>query len=196
LPEEEFAGPSDAKPAVPPGPRDSRDSAPSPSTVLTSFEGKIDRRGHLRRAGGSAHHAGSRWALGATHTQRHQRLCRHRRAAGRIDREVRAFVASDEFADLWTRVNTRAQQVAGGAGVVDRAPAVRRPTSLAQGLNSEMGIHSVPFSVDDMNEALEIAPSHACHPLCGVATSGDVCRITYMRGPQAPSSCVPRSWKS
>ncbi len=29
---------------------------------------------------------------------------------GLIDREVRAFVASDEFADLWTRVNTRAQQ--------------------------------------------------------------------------------------
>jgi len=29
---------------------------------------------------------------------------------GLIDREVRAFIASDEFADLWTRVNTRAQQ--------------------------------------------------------------------------------------
>ena len=29
---------------------------------------------------------------------------------GLIEREVRAFIASDEFADLWTRVNTRAQQ--------------------------------------------------------------------------------------
>ncbi len=29
---------------------------------------------------------------------------------GLIDREVRAFIASDEFADLWTRANTRAQQ--------------------------------------------------------------------------------------
>jgi hypothetical protein len=29
---------------------------------------------------------------------------------GLIDREVRAFVASDAFADLWVRVNTRAQQ--------------------------------------------------------------------------------------
>jgi hypothetical protein len=29
---------------------------------------------------------------------------------GLIDRQVRAFVASDEFADLWTRANTRAQQ--------------------------------------------------------------------------------------
>ena len=29
---------------------------------------------------------------------------------GLIDREVRAFVASDVFADLWVRVNTRAQQ--------------------------------------------------------------------------------------
>jgi hypothetical protein len=29
---------------------------------------------------------------------------------GLIEREVRAFIASDEFADLWVRVNTRAQQ--------------------------------------------------------------------------------------
>ena len=29
---------------------------------------------------------------------------------GLIDREVRAFIASDEFADLWTRANTRAQE--------------------------------------------------------------------------------------
>jgi hypothetical protein len=29
---------------------------------------------------------------------------------GMIDREVRAFVASDQFADLWIRANTRAQQ--------------------------------------------------------------------------------------
>ncbi len=29
---------------------------------------------------------------------------------GLIDREVRAFVASDEFADLWTQANTRAQE--------------------------------------------------------------------------------------
>ncbi len=30
---------------------------------------------------------------------------------GLIDREVRAFIASDAFADIWVRVNTRAQQV-------------------------------------------------------------------------------------
>ena len=29
---------------------------------------------------------------------------------GLIDREVREFIASDEFADLWVRINTRAQQ--------------------------------------------------------------------------------------
>ena len=29
---------------------------------------------------------------------------------GLIDREVRAFIASDEFADIWVRVNARAQQ--------------------------------------------------------------------------------------
>ena len=33
---------------------------------------------------------------------------------GLIDREVREFVASDEFADLWIRVNTRAQQACKG----------------------------------------------------------------------------------
>ena len=27
-----------------------------------------------------------------------------------VEREVRAFIASDEFADLWPQVNTRAQQ--------------------------------------------------------------------------------------
>src|SRR5215207_1812351 len=29
---------------------------------------------------------------------------------GLVEREVRAFIASDEFADFWVRVNTRAQQ--------------------------------------------------------------------------------------
>ena len=29
---------------------------------------------------------------------------------GLVEREVRAFIASDEFADIWVRVNTRAQQ--------------------------------------------------------------------------------------
>src|SRR6188472_1003178 len=29
---------------------------------------------------------------------------------GLIDRQVREFIASDEFADLWVRINTRAQQ--------------------------------------------------------------------------------------
>jgi hypothetical protein len=31
---------------------------------------------------------------------------------GLIDREVRAFIASDEFADIWTRISTRVQQTA------------------------------------------------------------------------------------
>jgi glyoxylase I family protein len=32
-------------------------------------------------------------------------------------------------------------------------------------------------------EALEIAARHGCHPLRGVATYGDVYKLTYVRGP-------------
>jgi glyoxylase I family protein len=41
----------------------------------------------------------------------------------------------------------------------------------------------VAFSVDDIDEALEIAARHGCHPLRGVATCEDVYRLTYVRGP-------------
>jgi hypothetical protein len=44
-------------------------------------------------------------------------------------------------------------------------------------------MHRVAFSVDDIDEALEIAARHGCHPLRGVATYGDVHRLTYVRGP-------------
>ncbi len=47
----------------------------------------------------------------------------------------------------------------------------------------EIGMHRVAFSVDDLDEALEIAARHGCHPLRGVATYGDVYRLTYVRGP-------------
>lgn len=48
-----------------------------------------------------------------TDRPRLERLIRPLAAAinGLIDRQVRAFVASDEFADIWVRVNTRAQQL-------------------------------------------------------------------------------------
>ena len=48
---------------------------------------------------------------------------------------------------------------------------------------NEIGMHRVAFSVDDIDEALEIAASHGCHPLRGVATYEDVYRLTYVRGP-------------
>jgi len=48
---------------------------------------------------------------------------------------------------------------------------------------NEIGMHRVAFSVDDMDEALEIAARHGCHPLRGVATYGDVYKLTYVRGP-------------
>ncbi|TGN63363.1 VOC family protein [Nocardioides eburneiflavus] len=47
----------------------------------------------------------------------------------------------------------------------------------------EIGMHRVAFSVDDLDEALEIAVRHGCHPLRGVARYGDAYRLTYLRGP-------------
>lgn len=48
---------------------------------------------------------------------------------------------------------------------------------------NEIGMHRVAFSVDDIEEALQIAAAHGCHPLRGVATYEDVYRLTYVRGP-------------
>lgn len=48
---------------------------------------------------------------------------------------------------------------------------------------NEIGMHRVAFEVDDIDDALEIAARHGCHPLRGVATYEDVYRLTYVRGP-------------
>lgn len=48
---------------------------------------------------------------------------------------------------------------------------------------NEIGMHRVAFSVDDLDEALEIAARHGCHPLRGVATYEDIYKLTYVRGP-------------
>ena len=48
---------------------------------------------------------------------------------------------------------------------------------------NEIGMHRVAFSVDDIDEALEIAARHNCRPLRGVATYEDVYKLTYLRGP-------------
>ena len=50
-------------------------------------------------------------------------------------------------------------------------------------LPHEIGMHRVAFRVEDLDAALEIASRHGCHPLRGVATYGDVYRLTYLRGP-------------
>lgn len=47
----------------------------------------------------------------------------------------------------------------------------------------EIGMHRVAFSVDDLDEALEVAAQHGCHPLRGVATYEDLYKLTYVRGP-------------
>ena len=44
-------------------------------------------------------------------------------------------------------------------------------------------MHRVAFSVDNLDEALEIAARHGCRPLRGVATYQDMYRLTYVRGP-------------
>ena len=48
---------------------------------------------------------------------------------------------------------------------------------------NEIGMHRVAFSVDDLDQALEVAARHGCHPLRGVATYEDVYKLTYVRGP-------------
>jgi len=53
-----------------------------------------------------------------------------------------------------------------------------RPT-----LPHEIGMHRVAFRVEDLDAALEVAARHGCLPLRGVATYGDVYRLTYLRGP-------------
>ncbi|CCH90866.1 Glyoxalase/bleomycin resistance protein/dioxygenase [Modestobacter italicus] len=50
-------------------------------------------------------------------------------------------------------------------------------------LPNEIGMHRVAFSVDDLDDSLEIAARHGCHPLRGVATYQDVYRLAYVRGP-------------
>ncbi|WP_098405848.1 VOC family protein [Paramicrobacterium agarici] len=48
---------------------------------------------------------------------------------------------------------------------------------------NEIGMHRVAFSVDDIDEALEIAAKHGCHPLRGVSSYEDMYKLTYVRGP-------------
>lgn len=48
---------------------------------------------------------------------------------------------------------------------------------------NDIGMHRVAFSVDNIEDALEIAARHGCHPLRGVATYGDIYKLTYLRGP-------------
>jgi glyoxylase I family protein len=50
-------------------------------------------------------------------------------------------------------------------------------------LPNEIGMHRVAFSVDDIDDALQIAARHGCHPLRGVATYEDTYKLAYVRGP-------------
>lgn len=57
------------------------------------------------------------------------------------------------------------------------------PIETAPTQPNQIGMHRVAFSVDDIDEALEIAARHGCHPLRGVATYDDTYKLTYLRGP-------------
>lgn len=46
-----------------------------------------------------------------------------------------------------------------------------------------IGMHRVAFSVDDIEQALEVAERHGCRPLRGVGTYQDLYKLTYVRGP-------------
>jgi glyoxylase I family protein len=48
---------------------------------------------------------------------------------------------------------------------------------------NDIGMHRVAFSVDDIDEALEIAAKHGCYPLRGVGTYEDLYKLSYLRGP-------------
>jgi glyoxylase I family protein len=48
---------------------------------------------------------------------------------------------------------------------------------------NEIGMHRVAFSVDDIDEALEICARHGCRPLRGIAVYEDVYKLSYVRGP-------------
>lgn len=48
---------------------------------------------------------------------------------------------------------------------------------------NEIGMHRIALAVDDIDQALEIAAKHGCHPLRGVATYEDLYKLTYVRGP-------------
>lgn len=48
---------------------------------------------------------------------------------------------------------------------------------------NQVGMHRVALAVDDLEEALQIAATHGCRPLRGVATYQDAYKLTYLRGP-------------
>src|SRR3978361_815928 len=71
------------------------------------------------------------------------------------------------------------------------APSATEPTR-----PNEIGMHRVAFSVDDIDEALEVAARHGCHPLRGVATYEDVYKLTYVRGPSGILVMLAQEMKS
>lgn len=75
-------------------------------------------------------------------------------------------------------------QTPGGQGQIELFEYLH-PEAIETGptVPNQVGMHRVAFSVDDIDTALAIAAAHGCHPLRGVATYGDLYKLTYLRGP-------------
>ncbi len=75
----------------------------------------------------------------------------------------------------------------GGSDSSPRSAASIQAGGLTEDVSSQAAasrvLGAVGRTVDNINAALEIAASHGCHPLRGVATYEDVYKLTYLRGP-------------
>lgn len=75
-------------------------------------------------------------------------------------------------------------QTPDGAGRLELVEQIHPPALPSEPAQPhQIGMHRVAFSVDDLDESLEVAARHGCRPLRGVATYQDAFRLTYLRGP-------------
>lgn len=104
-----------------------------------------------------------------------------------------SVVARDTVSGEWTdmavgldgnHANIAILQTPDGSGRLELIEYIH-PHAIETGATrpNDIGMHRVAFSVDDIDKALEVAASHGCYPLRGVATYQDVYKLTYVRGP-------------
>ena len=174
------------------------------SCCCVRVHGRHGRPGDRLRAaqvGGTDHDPRSDSRCARDECQAETRSARARGGGGRA---LRRYAEGPGASNAWARASVRGSTCSGvtaGSSVRSRhrrrprrqlrqhrhAPDARRqrsprtlrvhpPTRSRRsppGL-TKIGMHRVAFSVDDIDEALEIAAAQGCHPLRGVATYGDV----------------------